>query len=290
MKVFIAGSSGMLATDLVPVLEADHSVAVGQRPGFDVTDTASTRAAIEGFGPDVVINCAAYTSVDRAEHEEDEAFRVNSVATASIAAICRDSAIRLIHFSTDYVFDGRKNTPYNEDDATGPLNVYGKSKLKGEFRIRAVLDDFLIIRTSWLYGSSGTNFVKKIIARAGEEGPLRVVCDQVSTPTFTADLAKAVKELMESGATGLYHYANEGVASWYDFAHAVVGCMKDSGMEVRAGVVSPIMSGELNLAAARPAYTVLDKSRFKRRTGSSIAHWRDSLAGLFASGALDPPA
>jgi len=281
MKVFVAGSDGMLASDLIPVLERSHCVIKGDLPDFDVTYADSVSIRLHEVRPDAVINCAAYTAVDKAEEESDLAYAVNCKGVENLANACRQSGSRLIHISTDYVFDGKANRPYHEDDAPNPQNVYGKSKLAGEERIKEIMEDYLIVRTSWLYGRHGGNFVNTISSLAKERKALSVVFDQAGSPTYTKDLSVAIKKLLEKSASGIYHFSNEGVCSWYDFACEIVRQMEINNIPFQVRKISPVLSGEFPKPAARPAYSVLDKTRYKKATSEEIPHWRDGLERYF---------
>jgi dTDP-4-dehydrorhamnose reductase len=287
MKVFVAGSKGMLATDLLWLLEKDHEVFKGSRPRFDITDINSVKEAIVGVRPDWVINCAAYTAVDRAETEPELAFKVNGMGPGNLASVCRDAGAGLVHISTDFVFDGKKNTPYRESDATSPVNTYGKSKLEGELKVREILPGSVIIRTSWLYGLNGANFVKTIIRLALERESLDVVLAQVGCPTSTGDLASGIVNLIEAGVQGIFHFSNEGVASRYDLAYEIVDILKQKGVPLKAKTLRPIVTESQPGLAIRPNYTVLDKSKYKKAAGKEIAHWREALKRFLDSYSLE---
>ncbi len=283
MKILVTGAGGQLGADLAPMLKkAGHEVlAFGSRE-LDITDAASLKKAVEGHGPAVLVNCGAYTKVDLAEKERVKAYAVNRDGAANLAAAAALSGATLVHISTDFVFDGATPAPYSEDSPTNPLSVYGDSKLKGEEEIAKRLREHVIIRTSWLYGSGGGNFVKTILRLAGEKETLRVIYDQTGTPTWTVDLAGAVVSVVDrigSGAKdyGIYHYSNEGVASWYDFALSAVeeaGCL---GAELKCSRIEPIRTAEYPTPAKRPAYSVLDKKKIKSVFALEVPHWRGSL-------------
>jgi dTDP-4-dehydrorhamnose reductase len=236
-----------------------------------------TAEHVRKLKPDWIINCAAYNQVDKAESEPDKAMKVNGDAVANIAGEIKGTECRFIQISSDYVFDGNSNVPYSENSVTGPLNAYGRSKLAGE-KAALAHNGTLIIRTSWLYSSFGSNFVKTILAKANEKDSLKVVFDQTGTPTYAFDLAEAIMNIV-SGVirnqvafnTGIYHYSNEGVCSWYDFAEEII---KKAGLD--CGVI-PVLTGEYTTEAKRPAYSVLDKSRIKEDFNLTIPHWRSSL-------------
>jgi dTDP-4-dehydrorhamnose reductase len=251
-------------------------------PDFDMTDRAQVLDVLGRFGPGVIINCAAYTNVDGCESNEDTAARVNGDAPGYLAEAAKKSGAFLVHISTDYVFDGFGSRPYTEEDPAGPLSAYGRTKLLGEKAVLASgLDRFSIVRTSWLYGPRGKNFVETIARLAREREELRIVADQVGSPTYTEDLARALFALLAREARGICHFSNEGVCSWHEFAEAIVQQMRESGEEVRVRKIIPIKTEEYPLPAKRPAYSVLSKEKYKRVTGAEVPHWRDGLRRYF---------
>jgi dTDP-4-dehydrorhamnose reductase len=251
-------------------------------PDFDMTDRAQVLDVLGRFGPGVIINCAAYTNVDGCESNEDTAARVNGDAPGYLAEAAKKSGAFLVHISTDYVFDGFGSRPYTEEDPAGPLSAYGRTKLLGEKAVLASgLDRFSIVRTSWLYGPRGKNFVETIARLAREREELRIVADQVGSPTYTEDLARALFALLARETRGICHFSNEGVCSWHEFAEAIVQQMRESGEEVRVRKIIPIKTEEYPLPAKRPAYSVLSKEKYKRVTGAEVPHWRDGLRRYF---------
>jgi dTDP-4-dehydrorhamnose reductase len=244
---------------------------------LDITDKEQTETFIRNTDPGWIINCASYNLVDKAEKEQERAMLINNIAVKNIADAIKDRECRLIHISSDYVFDGNSNVPYNEGSVPNPVTVYGKSKMKGE---KAALMHFgsMVIRTAWLYSSFGTNFVKTILSKGKEDGTLRVVFDQTGTPTYAADLANAILTVV-SGVirnqltfhAGLYHYSNEGVCSWYDLALEAV---QEAGLDCN---IIPISSKNYPTEAVRPSYSVLDKTKIKETYNLVIPHWRTSL-------------
>ena len=281
MKIFIAGAKGMLASDLVSILERQGEVVKGELPHFDITDPESVERHIKKTKPDIVINCAAYTEVDRAEQEADLAFAVNSKGPQNLANVCNEIGGRLIHISTDFVFNGEQNVPYKEDDLPCPLCVYGKSKLKGERLVQSAIDNHIIIRTSWLYGRNRNNFVETIAQLAIKKENVRVVYDQVGTPTYTKDIAEAIKNLLSVNKNGIYHFSNEGVCSRYDFAYEIVAMLRKREVPLKLKKLAPILSKDYQTPALRPSYTVLDKEKYKCITSKSIPHWKDGLERYF---------
>ena len=291
MKILVTGSNGQLGSDLVPLLVKEGYDAAGvDITGFgasalDISDREKTLSAINLLRPEVIINCAAYTAVDRAEKEPDAALAVNRDGPANLADAAGEVNALLIHVSTDFVFDGSRNVPYDESRTADPLGVYGMSKLLGEREVVKRLPGHIIVRTSWLYGTHGHNFVKTILKHAGEREVLRVVYDQVGPPTNSFDLAGAIAVMVKRYASGfapfgIYHYSNEGVASWYDFAVRIIEGAGSLGAKLRCTRVEPILTEEYPTPAKRPAYSVLDKKKVKETFGVSIPHWQDSLQNM----------
>lgn len=276
MRIAVLGAAGQLGRDLCTRLQGE--VVPLTRADADLTRAAELRSRLDAVRPDVVVNCAAYNLVDRAEAEPEAAFAVNAWGVRELAAYCGERDALLVHFSTDHVFglDSQRNTPWREDEAPGPGSVYGLSKLAGEYVVRARCLRHLVIRTCGLYGQPGQggkggNFVRTMLRLAEQGKPLRVVGDQVCTPTATTDLAEAVATLLTRGATGLFHLTNAGACSWYDFACAIFAI---SG--VGADVTS-ISSAEYAAAARRPAYSVLDNSKAVAG-GAAMRPWQEALA------------
>jgi len=282
MNFYLVGSKGMLASDLALMLEGCGELIRRDLPEMDITDIGSVRSDMRAAGPNIVINCAAYTAVDKAEEEESVCHAVNAIGPGNLATVCKEMGIRLIHISTDFVFEGKACRPYSEEDTTVPLSVYGKTKLAGESLIRQAMDDYLIVRTSWLYGRHGNNFVKTVSRLAAERDSLGIVYDQTGTPTYTKDLAQGIMNLISVKAEpGIYHFSNEGLCSWYDFAYEITRILQLRGEALKLKELSPILSKEYPTAAARPAYSVMDKGKYKRATSKTIPHWRDGLIRYF---------
>lgn len=282
MKYFVVGAGGMFAADLIELLEEKGEVVKGDLPDFDITNIDVITKKLGDINPDVTINCAAYTAVDKAESEKELAFLVNGKGAENLAMACKETGSRLVHVSTDFVYDGKKCTPYKENDSTNPLSIYGNSKLEGEDHIKSVMDDAIIVRTSWLYGKHGNNFVETIKRLALEREELGIVCDQVGTPTYTKDLAHGIVALLDNVRNGLYHFSNEGVCSWYDFAYEIIEMLKDNGIPLSLRKLKPIFSEEYPTSAERPKYSVLNKSKYKNSTKSEIPHWKDGLKRYFS--------
>ena len=237
---------------------------------LDITDEAAVKAYVDEHNVDTVINCAAYTAVDKAEDDEASAAKVNIDGPRNLAK----SGAKIIHVSTDYVFDGSGHKPYQPEDAAHPVSVYGRTKLAGENEVLKYAKEAVIIRTAWLYSPYGNNFVKTMRRLGAERESLNVVADQIGTPTYAADLAQAIMQIlpqMSAANKGVYHFTNEGVCSWYDFAHKI---MELSGLKCR---VNPIPSAAYPTKATRPFYSVLDKSKIKQTFGIAIEHWEEGL-------------
>lgn len=275
MTIALIGADGQLGSDLRRVLPAEETVPLVY-PDFDVTRPERVRRILGGLSPRIVINTAAFHRVDECEARPHEAFLVNALAVARLAAFCRDAGAVLVHFSTDYVFDGRKGSPYTEEDAPEPLSVYAVSKLAGEGFIRDSGADHFLIRTCGLYGTAGPrekgrNFVDAMAACADRPGPLRVVADQTVTPTSTAELAVRVAALLATRRFGLYHMTNEGACTWFEFAREIFRRLG------RGPEVVPVTSGEYGAAARRPAYSVLDKRRMREAGLPAFSPWPEAL-------------
>ena len=277
-SILITGANGQLGNclrDLAADFQDQYNFYYTDVAELDITDAAAIDQYIIEHRIDIIINAAAYTAVDKAEDDEGNAYRINCTAVGNLANAARKHDLHLFHISTDYVFPGNACIPYKEDDPTGPLSVYGSTKLAGE---KAVLESgcrATIIRTSWLYSEYGNNFVKTMLRLGAERECLRVVCDQIGGPTYAGDLARVIYRLMENGeepqGTEIYHFANEGVCSWFDFAKTI---MDIAGLPCR---VEAIPSSEYPAKAHRPAFSVFNLRKIKVATGTPIPYWRDSL-------------
>ena len=282
MKALITGAAGQLGHALAQSVPSDAEAVCVPRADFDVTNDGAISAALDSLCPDVVLNAAAYTAVDRAESDAAHAFEVNAQAVASLAKRCAERDIRLVHVSTDFVFDGSLGRPYRPDDVTHPLNVYGQSKLLGEQHIRAQRGlDWRIVRTSWVYAAEGRNFVLTMLKLFKERSVVRVVADQVGTPTSARTLAGCVwRAAHDSGPNAVLHFSDSGVASWYDFAMAVYEEARAAGLLLRDVQILPIGADEYPTPAARPAYSVLEKRSTLDRLQLEPIHWRAALRAV----------
>jgi dTDP-4-dehydrorhamnose reductase len=293
-KILITGANGQLGQELrvaasaitatsgtfaASALSAADFIFL-TRNEFSLGDPRSIRPLFAAHHPAYCINCAAYTAVDKAETDKETAFRVNGDAVGDLAAIGKEYGTRLIHISTDYVFDGTSATPLNETDPTGPVNIYGASKLKGEqLAMQAHPEGTVILRTSWVYSEFGNNFVRTMIRLMKEKEFIRVVDDQIGSPTYAADLAGAILQIIAAPAfiPGIYHYSNAGEISWYEFALAI---KEMTGSPCR---VDPLPTAQYPTPARRPHYSLLDKSLIKKTYGVAIPDWKDSLALCLAT-------
>lgn len=282
----------MLARKARELAPSHYEVVGFDLPEFDLTEHDQVLAEITRLQPDVIVNCAAFTNVDGCETDEELANRVNVAGPGYIAAAAKAVGAVLVHISTDYVFAGDKGTPYEENDRTGPLSAYGRSKLAGEAAIAASgLTRYFILRTSWLYGPGGKNFVETMLRLAAERDELRVVADQIGSPTYTGDLACAIYKLLDavtrdalrvtdspSPLFGIYHFSDLGECSWHGFAEAIVDLARAGGEALKTTRVVPILTDEYPLPAPRPAYSVFCKDKYLAATGATLPHWRESLA------------
>lgn len=286
-RILIIGSNGMLARELMERLKKDGIPTIGlDLPQIDITKPQDVYTKIAAASPNLVINCAAYTDVDRAEVEPDKAFAVNRDGAASLAGSCRSLSVPLIHISTDYVFDGKIKRAYREDDPTGALNTYGRSKWEGEESVRHTLNQHLIVRTSWLYGKHGRNFVKTILKLTTEKEELRVIDDQHGSPTWAGDLADALITLSskvltcpDETAWGTYHFCNDGVTTWYGFAEAILEETRYT-LDLKTCPVLPITTAEYPTLARRPAWSQLDCSKIERFFHIKPRPWRMALHNM----------
>ena len=285
MKVLITGISGMLGVDLYQTLREKYEVV-----GFDIKDFPSTsflpppvqrgditridevKRAFHELTPDLVVHTAAYTDVDGCEKNPDKAYKVNALGTRNVCLACQDLNIPVIYISTDFVFDGKKDSPYLEFDQPHPISIYGRSKLAGEEYIKTLLNKYFIVRTSWLYGYYGRNFVETILQLASQKKELKVVNDQVGSPTYTRDLSEKIKELLPTELYGVYHITNSGSCSWYEFAREILKLADIKGAQLKS-----ITSEELSRPAPRPRFSVLENYCLKLTLRNSMRDWKEAL-------------
>jgi dTDP-4-dehydrorhamnose reductase len=277
--ILITGSNGQLGNELKILSSSFPKInfIFHDIDTLNITDHTAVSEFFSSHRPNIVVNCAAYTAVDKAENETNLAYLINEKAVAYLLEACEKYNAKIIQLSTDYVFDGKKYLPYIETDATNPMSVYGKSKLAGEKHLEDN-KNAIVIRTSWLYSSFGNNFVKTIIRLSSERNELKVVFDQIGTPTYAKDLARTILSIIEqivlegnSFIPGIYHFSNEGICSWYDLAKEIVQ-FRNSTCKV-----FPIVTSEFPTLAVRPSYSVLDKSKIKKTYSIQIPWWKDSL-------------
>ena len=277
MNILVTGANGQLGREMQRLSAVSpNNYTFTDVAELDVTDAGAVRQAVAQTRAEVIVNCAAYTNVERAEEDEEAADRLNRGAAENLARAAEANGATLIHVSTDYVFDGTGHRPYTEDMATSPLGAYGRTKLAGEEAVKASGCRYLILRTAWLYSEYGNNFLKTMLRLTSERETLRVVFDQVGTPTYAGDLALAIFSLIEAGRytgnEGVYHFTDEGVCSWYDFAVEIAAAAGHDTCRI-----IPCHTSEYPTKATRPAYSVLDKTRFKETFQMDIPHWREAL-------------
>lgn len=282
-KLALVGAQGMLAGMVRSVAPTGIDLTEFDLPEFDLTDRDQVMARIAQADFDLIINCAAYTNVDGCEAEEALATRVNGVGPGYLAEAALACGATLVHISTDYVFAGDKVEPYLETDPVGPQTAYGRSKLAGEQAIPASgLEKYFLVRTSWLYGPGGKNFVETILRLAHERDEIGVVADQFGSPTFTGDLAAALFKLLRTCEYGTYHFCNSGACSWFEFAGQIVRQAAALGLLEHQPVINPLSTEQYPLPARRPAYSVLGTEKYRRATDSSPAAWQDALQRYLA--------
>ncbi|HMK65634.1 MAG TPA: dTDP-4-dehydrorhamnose reductase [Thermodesulfobacteriota bacterium] len=273
MKILVTGYPGLLSLDLVPLLQKDYEVVTLSVQELDITQKEAVFSAVEALNPDIIINCAAYTAVDAAETDWAGTFSVNALGAHHLALACQKKETVLLQISTDYVFDGRSRRPYQPWDSTNPISVYGASKLAGEFYIEKLLRRYYILRTSSLYGKHGPNFVRAILNQAEKGGALRVVADQVMSPTWSVNLARGILEIIRSQNFGTFHLTDQtdGGISWFDFAQTI---LKLKGLDRE---IQPISSDDLNRPAPRPPYSTLDTHYLTLACGYQSLSYQEAL-------------
>lgn len=273
MKVLVTGVKGQLGHDVVLELEKRGHEAVGvDIEEMDITDAECVRKVISRTAPDAVIHCSAYTAVDRAEEEVDLCRRVNAEGTKNIAVVCKELDCKLLYLSTDYIFSGEGERPWEPDDEAQPLNLYGQTKYEGECEIKSRLEKYFIVRISWVFGINGNNFIKTMLRLGKENGAVRVVDDQIGSPTYTYDLSVLLVDMIESDKYGAYHATNEGICSWYEFAKEI---FKTAGMDEVE--VTPVQSGEFPVKAKRPKNSRMSKEKLVQNGFDKLPSWQDAV-------------
>ena len=277
-KLVVIGKSGQLAWEIARL--APEAVCLG-REDVDITSSEDIAAKLDKVKPDAVINASAYTAVDKAESDEENAYLLNQTAVANLAKYCKSNNVFLVHVSTDYVFNGEKGSPYTVDDAIEPQGMYGITKAAGEAEVTSILPAAsAILRTSWVYSSHGNNFVKTMLRLMAEKPQLGVIDDQIGSPTWAKGLARACVEAASHRTAGVYHWSDEGVCSWYDFAIAIQQLGLEKGLLQQAVPVKPIPSSAYPTPAKRPHYSVLDKTLTRETFTSPLNHWREQLSAM----------
>ena len=277
-KLVVIGKSGQLAWEIARLVP--EAVCLG-RKDVDITSSEDIAAKLDKVKPDAVINASAYTAVDKAESDEENAYLLNQTAVANLAKYCKSNNVFFVHVSTDYVFNGEKGSPYTVDDAIEPQGMYGKTKAAGEAEVTSILPAAsAILRTSWVYSSHGNNFVKTMLRLMAEKPQLGVIDDQIGSPTWAKGLARACVEAASHRTAGVYHWSDEGVCSWYDFAIAIQQLGLEKGLLQQAVPVKPIPSSAYPTPAKRPHYSVLDKTLTRETFTSPLNHWREQLSAM----------
>lgn len=288
MRILLTGSSGQVGGALRPRLGAHHTVIAPASGDFDLSKPDRLAAQLDAIGPDLIVNPAAYTAVDRAEDEPARAMLINGEAPGVLARWAAPRRVPMVHLSTDYVFDGHGDSAWREDDPTGPLSVYGRSKLAGEHAVRDAGGAHLVVRTAWVYAATGSNFMRRMIRLAGERDALRVVADQWGTPTSAETIATTLTDIIGQGeadlaatfarAKGLIHLTNSGTTSWHGFALAILQGLRSRGASLRATEVVPIATADYPTRASRPANSRLDLARLKEAYGLEPSSWESALS------------
>jgi dTDP-4-dehydrorhamnose reductase len=280
MKLLVIGSAGRLGAALMREYQGEHDVAGFNHPQLDLSNLDKIRDKLGGTDFDVVINAAAFTNVDRCETERDLAFLVNAEAPGILAKICGDKGAKLIHFSTDYVFDGEKRAPYTEEDEANPISIYGESKLAGEKNVLAAQNRHLVVRVSWVFGPDRPSFIDGMIKRAQENEKVDAIADKFSTPTYTHDIARMLPQFFDSDLEGgILHFANAGKCSWQEYAQWALDCCREFGVPVKARTVGALSLNDMkDWVARRPVYSVLSTAKYAQLTGTPPRTWREAVA------------
>ena len=273
MKVLVTGVKGQLGYDVVNELTKRGHIAIGTDiEEMDITDAGSVDKVIKESAPDAVVHCAAYTAVDAAEDNVDLCRKINAEGTQNIANVCKELDIKMVYISTDYVFDGEGERPWEPDDNRTPLNVYGQTKYEGELAVENTLEKFFIVRIAWVFGVNGKNFIKTMLNLGKTRDSLTVVNDQFGSPTYTYDLAKLLVDMVETDKYGIYHATNEGICTWYEFACEI---FKQAGMDIK---VSPVLASEYPAKAKRPSNSRMSKEKLTENGFEKLPTWQDALA------------
>lgn len=272
MRILVTGVKGQLGFDVVNELEKRGHTAIGvDVEEMDITDAEAVEKVMKADNLDAVIHCAAYTAVDAAEDNRETCMRVNADGTKNIARVCKELDLKMVYISTDYVFDGKGERPWEPDDARSPLNVYGESKYQGELAVEEYLDKYFIVRIAWVFGVNGKNFIKTMLKLGETHKEINVVNDQTGSPTYTYDLAVLLADMVETEKYGRYHATNEGLCTWYEFAKEI---FKQAGMDVK---VNPVSSEEFPAKAKRPHNSRMDKSKLTDNGFALLPTWQDAL-------------
>lgn len=273
MKVLVTGVKGQLGYDVVNELTKRGHIAIGTDiEEMDITDAGSVDKVIKESAPDAVVHCAAYTAVDAAEDNVDLCRKINAEGTQNIANVCKELDIKMVYISTDYVFDGEGERPWEPDDNRTPLNVYGQTKYEGELAVENTLEKFFIVRIAWVFGVNGKNFIKTMLNLGKTRDSLTVVNDQFGSPTYTYDLAKLLADMVETDKYGIYHATNEGICTWYEFACEI---FKQAGMDIN---VSPVLASEYPAKAKRPSNSRMSKEKLTENGFEKLPTWQDALS------------
>ena len=285
MKIAILGAGGRLGAALFRQLQEKYDAIGFDRSQLDLANLGDLRDKLHATDFQVLINAAAFTNVDRCETERDHAFLINGEAPGVIAEVCREKGAKMIHFSTDYVFDGQKRAPYTEDDKPRPISAYGESKLAGEKNVLAATDENLVVRVSWVFGPDRPSFIDAIIKRAWESETVDAIADKFATPTYTLDIAEALQRLFDvDPAHGVLHFANTGECTWQEYGQYALDCCREFGVPLKARTVAPLKLSDMkNFVARRPVYSVLSTAKYATITGLPPRTWRDAVADYIKS-------
>jgi dTDP-4-dehydrorhamnose reductase len=280
MKIVILGAGGRLGAALLREYREKYDLAGFNHAQLDMANLDDVRKKLGGMNFDLLINAAAFTNVDACETERDRAFLINAEAPGVLAEICNEKDAKLIHFSTDYVFDGEKRAPYTEEDRANPISLYGESKLAGEKNVLAAENGHLVVRVSWVFGPDRPSFVDAMIKRAQQDEKIDAISDKFSTPTYTHDIARMLPQLFSrDGESGILHFANAGKCSWQEYAQWALDCCRDAGIPLKAKTVGALQLSEMtNWVARRPVYSVLSTAKYTELTGTAPRAWREAVA------------